>query len=131
MNTQSKNIRKFLSTCNDVTLAFLFGSFANGNVTPSSDLDIAIVFSQKPDFHCVNDLRQRLSETFNITVDIVPLNNASPIIRMQVLKYGILLLNKKPEIYNDFFVKTVAEYDDLKQIRNEIEKNILRGRIYA
>jgi hypothetical protein len=34
-------------------------------------------------------------------------------------------------VYNEFFVNTVKEYYDLKQNRKQIEKNILRGRIYA
>jgi hypothetical protein len=33
--------------------------------------------------------------------------------------------------YNEFFVTTVKEYDDLKRNRKEIEDNILKGRVYA
>lgn len=68
---------------------------------------------------------------FAIEADIVVLNNASPIIKMQVLKKGALLVNKDRRVYNEFFVKTVNEYDDLKRTRREIEDNILKGRIYA
>lgn len=63
--------------------------------------------------------------------DIVILNNSSPVIRMQVLKNGVILINKNRAIYNDFFVRTVKEYDDLKRVRKEAEENILRGKIYA
>jgi predicted nucleotidyltransferase len=127
----TKKLDIFFSICSDVSLAFLFGSFARDNVTPFSDLDVAIFFYDTPDFYRINDMREKLSEMLNMAVDIVILNNASPIIKMQVLKKGILLINKDPQAYNDFFVNTVKEYDDLKRIRKEIEKNILRGRIYA
>ncbi len=62
---------------------------------------------------------------------IVTLNNASPVIKMQVLKKGTLLVSKDPKVYNEFFVNTVKQYDDLKRTRKEIEEKILRGRIYA
>lgn len=132
MNNQVKKIKKFLSSCNDVILAFLFGSFAKGNVTSSSDVDIAILFNQHPDFYAISNMSQKLSKMLiNKHVDIVPLNNASPIIKMQVLKNGIILVNKDSKSYNEFFVSTIIEYDDLKQLRKEIEENILRGKIYA
>ena len=76
-------------------------------------------------------MKEKISEMFGLEVDIVVLNNASPVIRMQVLKKGALLVNKDHKVYNDFFVRTVNEYDDLKRTRKEIENNILRGRIYA
>ena len=63
-------------------------------------------------------------------VDIVVLNTASPVLRMQVLKYGILI-KKETRTYIDFYVTTLNEYDDLKYFRREIEENMLRGRIYA
>ncbi len=126
-----KNLKEFLLKCDDVAFVFLFGSFARGNLTPYSDMDIAIFFSKKIDFFRSNDLREKLSAILNIDVDIVVLNNASPIIKMQVLKKGALLINKNPKVYNEFFVNTTKEYDDLKIIRKEIEENILRGRIYA
>ncbi len=127
----TEKLEKFLSECSDVILVFLFGSFAGGNVTILSDLDIAIFFSNTTDFYRINDLREKLSEMLNIEVDIVVLNTASPVIKMQVLKKGTLLVNKDPHVYNEFFVNTVKEYDDLKRTRKEIEEKILRGRIYA
>ena len=127
----TEKLEGFFSECNDIILAFLFGSFARGNATTFSDLDIAIFFSDTTDFYRINDLRGKLSEMFNIEVDIVVLNTASPVIKMQVLKKGTLLVNKDPKAYNEFFVNTVKEYDDLKRTRKEIEENILRGRIYA
>lgn len=126
-----KKLGKFLSKCSDTILVFLFGSFARGNVTAFSDLDVAILFYNTTDFYRINDLQEKLSEIVNVPVDIVVLNNASPVIKMQILKKGTLVVNKDPKAYNEFFVNTVKEYDDLKRTRREIEEKILRGRIYA
>lgn len=76
-------------------------------------------------------MTDEIEELIGSYVDLVVLNNCSPIIKMQVLKNSILLKKTSDSIYNDFFVKTIKEYDDLKYIRAYAEKNILKGRIYA
>jgi len=58
------------------------------------------------------------------------LNTASPIMRQQVLKYG-QLIKKNEKVYNDFFVRTLNEYSDLKYLRREAEESIMSGRLYA
>lgn len=130
-NEVIKKLKEYSSMCSDVVFSLLFGSFARRNTTFANDLDIAIFFQNSADFYRLNNIKEELSEIFNIAVDIVMLNNASPVIKMQVLKNGILLISKDPKVYNDFFVETINEYDDLKQTRREIEEKILKGRIYA
>jgi len=126
-----KKLKETLTKHSDIVLVFLFGSFVRGDITSFSDLDIAIYFTGTVDSYRINDLREDISEMLGIEVDIVVLNTASPVIRMQVLKKGTLLINKDQRAYNENFVTTVKEYDDLKRTRKEIEGKILRGRIYA
>jgi len=115
----------------EILLAFIFGSAVSGRLTENSDVDIAILFSIMPEFHEVLNITDEISGIINKEVDIVVLNDSSPVIRMQVLKNGKLIKRKDAVIYNNFYVKTVKEYDDLKYIRKEAEDNILRGKIYA
>ncbi len=126
-----KIFKKYFNNKADVYLIFIFGSSVKGHLTEESDVDVAILFKELPDLYAINQIRDELSNLIKREVDVVVLNNSSPIIRMQILKNGILLINKKKAIYNDFFVRTVKEYDDLKRVRKEIENNILKGRIYA
>jgi predicted nucleotidyltransferase len=126
-----KKLKETLTMQSDIVLVFLFGSFVRGDITSFSDLDIAIYFTGAVDFYRTNVLREDISEMLGVEADIVVLNNASPVIKMQVLKKGTLLINKDQRAYNEFFVTTVKEYDDLKRTRKEIEGKILRGRIYA
>lgn len=127
----TSTINKYLLMCDDVAFAFLFGSFIRGEATIFSDVDIAIYFTGLADFHRINRLREDLTGLLGMETDIVVLNTASPIIRMQVLKKGTLLIKKEPRAYHKFFMNTVTAYDDLKRNRKEIEDQILRGRIYA
>jgi predicted nucleotidyltransferase len=131
MNKIIPEIKKYLEKRDDIVLAFVFGSTVNGRLVEESDIDIAMLFAPKPFPSELLDIITKLSTITDREVDIVILNNSSPIIRMQVLKNGIVLKKKDNKIYNEFFVKTMKEYDDLKYIRKEAEENILMGRIYA
>ena len=130
---QESRVRKlqtFFAGEENVRLAFLIGSFAAGTARPDSDVDVAVLFGRVPDYMDVLGLRDRLSALVEREADLVVLNDSGPVIRMQVLKTGIRLRAEKGA-YEEFFVRTVNEYDDLKQIRAPIEEAVLRKKIYA
>ena len=89
--TLQKNLEKFSVQQKDFLLVFLFGSFARGFSTDESDVDVAIMFEKIPDFFELSDLKDQLSRCTVKEVDILILNTASPIIKMQVLRYGLLV----------------------------------------
>ena len=124
-------LNTFFKERNDVALAFLFGSFASGTMTARSDIDIGILFHELPDIYAINNIKEDLSGLLKKEVDVVALNDASPILNMQVLKKGSLVFQVEKRYYTEFYGKTVSQYDDLKHIRKKCEDNILRGRIYA
>jgi uncharacterized protein len=126
-----KKLVEYLPVQHDILIAFVFGSFASGDMTAMSDLDIALLFDGKIEFTRVRGIREELADLLGIDVDIVVLNTAAPVIKMQILKKGRLLHVRERRAYNEFFVTTVKEYDDLKRNRKEIEDNILKGRVYA
>ncbi len=113
------------------SLVFIFGSIVSGHMTEQSDIDIAVLFSHKPQLNEILSTKDEVCTAIGREIDLVVLNDSSPVIRMQVLKNGKLIKNESNAMYNAFYVKTLKEYDDLKYIRNESEKNILKGRIYA
>jgi predicted nucleotidyltransferase len=115
----------------DILLAFIFGSAVSGRLTGQSDVDIAVLFNEKPDISAVLKIKNEAADATGREIDLVILNDASPVIRMQVLRNGKLIKSADTVIYSNFFVKTMKEYDDLKYIRKEAEENILRGRTYA
>ena len=130
MKTLHKNLEEFALKQENFLLVFLFGSIARGFSTDDSDVDIAIMFERVPDLFELNDLKDQLSRCAGKEVDLITLNTASPIIKMQVLRYG-LVIKKGERDYNEFFVSTVREYSDLKYVRKEIEANLSKGRLYA
>lgn len=114
-----------------ILLVFLFGSAAAGMASKDSDIDIGILFENRSDAFEVNKLACDLNAILKKDIDIAVLNSASPILKMQVLKKGVLVYAKDRKSYNQFYVDTLNQYDDLKQIRKICEDSILKGRIYA
>ncbi|TAL22634.1 MAG: nucleotidyltransferase domain-containing protein [Nitrospirae bacterium] len=127
----AERLKEYFKDKEEILLAFIFGSAAGGRLTKGSDVDIAVLFSDMPNFQDVLKMTTAVSEVIGREVDMIILNNSSPVIRMQVLKNGKLIKSKDDVIYNNFYVRAVKEYDDLKHVRKEAEEKILRGRIYA
>lgn len=133
MDLNEEKIKQCLTGDPGILVAFLYGSQVNGPTDADSDVDIAVLYARnrQPD---VNDRLQLTEDLVSITkrqVDLLILNEASPIICMQVLRKGKKIFERDHRTYLDFFVKTINEYDDLKRIRAIIEQNIMQGRIYG
>jgi predicted nucleotidyltransferase len=125
-----KAVKAFVADRPEVTLAFIFGSFIGGRMSEESDIDLAILFKKAPDLNNYMELKEKLSDSLKREVDLIILNTAPPIIKFQILKQG-LIFKQDERAYSDFFIQTIKEYDDLKYFRKEVEKNLLRGRIYG
>jgi len=126
-----RSLELFFEKKPEILLAFLFGSFAGVHPPPSSDVDIGVLYRAVPNHHMIHDLADTLSSLLQKEIDLVVLNDASPVLKMQVLKKGLLLYARNKKRLHQFFIETVNQYDDLKRIRKNCEDSILRGRIYA
>ena len=125
---------RVLDAEHSVVAAYLFGSYGTGWFNSESDIDIGILLGQHPhsdmpDF--LFDLRYRLEEAAKREVDLVCLGSVSPILGMQVLRHGRKIQEKDRRVAEEFFVRTVESYADLKLVRREIEARVLDGSIYG
>lgn len=66
--------------------AWLFGSAQDGAVRDGGDVDIGILFDQKPDLDTLTSCRARIQAALQFEeVDLAPLNDASPVLRFEAL----------------------------------------------
>ncbi len=111
---------------------WLFGSRAQGVARGDSDLDLAGLFRRPPDQLELFDVEGELGETLGVEVDVIDLDQASPILAMQVLKHGRLLVDRDPRRREAFFGRTISMYEDLKIVRRGAEEALFerlsRGR---
>jgi uncharacterized protein len=105
---------------------WLFGSEASGGARPDSDVDLAVLFRGRPEPLEVLDAQGDLAELLGREVDLVDLDRASPILGMQVLRSGRLVVDRNPSRRYAFFSKTVSLYEDVKIGRREAEQALFR-----
>jgi len=107
----------------------VFGSRAKGRESPGSDYDIAILIAgPAPGWESVRRLQLDLEETLGAEVDLVILDDASPILAMQVLRDGRALVCRDPQALENFTVATLTDYADLKIVRAPIERRLMELR---
>ena len=119
-----------------VNAAYLAGSLSNrtsfGHLT---DVDIAILLMEqiKSDqfldyqLYFFSELAKRL-ESENI--DVVILNQASMLLKLQVIKYGQILFSRDEKQRVSFETKAVMDYLDFKKF-DEIQNQALGRRLYG
>jgi predicted nucleotidyltransferase len=107
---------------------WVFGSFASGQARSDSDLDLAALFEREPSALELLEARSALSALISRDVDLVNLESASPVLLMQVLRHGTLLLDRNPARRIRLTASAPGRYEDLSIVRREVEQALL-GRI--
>jgi len=101
-----------LALCEGVVAAWLFGSAQDGVVRPGSDIDVGVLFAQRPSLDQLADLRAGVQAALDYDeVDLVPLNGASPILRFAAIS-GRPVYTRDPEQRATFVSLTAREYED-------------------
>ena len=116
MEKEIKLLTKALSKRSHITFAYLFGSKVKGYANETSDWDIAIYFKEplrKNNHWPAFELEAELSRAIGDTVQITVLNNPlPPVFAFQILKDGIVLLDRDPNLRMDFENRTMRHYYD-------------------
>lgn len=118
-------IAQFAAEQPGVLAAYLFGSAAQDRLAAESDVDVGLLFETSPDALRLLDLQSDLTTVLKRQCDLISLNQASPILAMQVLKHGELIFERSERAVREFQVRTLFAYFDLKQVRKPIEKALL------
>ncbi len=106
-----------------VSAVYLFGSFATGEATALSDVDIGAVFKDiraknKDPSGVFTELYEALREALKIPIeqrlDLVYLQEAPFRLQMNVIKYGIVLYQESEELRTDYEYYVMTRYHDWK-----------------
>lgn len=121
-----------LQKYNGIAAAVLFGSQATQQANLESDIDIALLYDANsiPDGMELLQFKQDLSDQMQQDVDIIVLNEASPIIAMQAIKHGVPLFLRDKKAYDRFEIKLITDYADVKYMRKPFEENILKRKLH-
>jgi len=116
----------------DVVALYAFGSMAEGNLKPLSDLDFGILLSdslgKKDRFEKSLDLIGVFNQTLKTDeVDLVILNDDPLRFEYHIIKTGKLLYCRDENRLIDFVEKTTKRYLDFKPTRDQFDREFLKG----
>lgn len=126
----TEKIRDYFSSDPNVVAVYLFGSQARGRAKASSDIDLAVLLAEKPDFDYRLKAMDELSALLQKPVDVVILDQCGLIMQRQVLKYGILLFERDSRKRKAFEILSRKMYLDFLPAHrlyvSKMEERILR-----
>ena len=116
----------------DLVAVYRFGSSVSGERSPGSDVDLAILATIPLDPLRRFDLQERLASALGTSVDLVDLRAASPVMAMQVIGTGRLLLDQDASARGRFEDLTYGVYARLNEERRGIlERVAAEGTVYG
>lgn len=111
-------LQQYFGQRKDIDLVYLFGSYAQGNITSTSDIDIAYLPSRIFSFHDEMALELDLVRILRTEeIDCVNLYNTPPSLGYKIITTGKIILCQKPLAREFFESRTLLDYFDLQPIR--------------
>jgi predicted nucleotidyltransferase len=114
----TEKLQSLLAKRPEVLFAYLFGSRARGQAGPLSDTDVAVFINPSVDpFNARLVLIEELMRLIgDDRVDVVTLNNASPVLRQAVITDGVVVKEEKI-LRTSFEEQATCEYLDTAHLR--------------
>jgi predicted nucleotidyltransferase len=97
---------------------YLFGSYARGKANEHSDLDLAVFLKTGTARRIKLDLLTVLAGQGFCDVDLVLLNDASPLLRFEAVKYNRLIYRAVGFDAAGFYSRIIREYLDIEPFLN-------------
>lgn len=105
----SDDLRSALEADPEIQLAVVFGSAALGALTRRSDLDIGVMGVSASRLAGLAVVLDRIAGR---EVDLVPLDTAPPLLRFEIARGGVLLLERSPGLWSDFRARAMVDWWD-------------------
>jgi predicted nucleotidyltransferase len=107
----SRRLRGILSGMMDVKVAVLFGSILRRKLI--RDLDIGVFMNPEPNLKRITEISGILEDALGLPVDVIPLNWASPKLKLKVLLNGVKLIVRDSNLYTSLLKEALSEAMDI------------------
>jgi len=107
----SRRLRGILSGMMDVKVAVLFGSILRRNFI--RDLDVGVFMNPEPDIKRIAEISGILEDALGLPVDVIPLNLASPKLKLKALSNSVKLIVRDSNLYTSLLKEALSETMDI------------------
>ena len=116
----------------ELVAIYRFGSSVSGERGPGSDVDLAVLATIRIDPLLRFDLQERLASALHPSVDLVDRRAASPVMAIQIIGKGRVLLDLDAQARGRFEDLTYGAYARLNEERRGILQRVAaEGTVYA
>ena len=116
----------------ELVAIYRFGSSVSGERSPGSDVDVAVLATTPIDSLLRFDLQERLASALGQSVDLVDLRVASPVMAIQVIGKGRVLLDHDAPARGRFEDLIYGIYARLNEERRGILQRVAaEGTVYG
>jgi predicted nucleotidyltransferase len=113
MTTLLERLGKQLEAFPAVRLAAVFGSEARGTAHARSDVDLALRLD--PDSAALRqEIEVTLARALDRPVEVISMDAASPLLRFEITRDGVLLKESRPYEWADFKVQAMRDWYEWK-----------------
>lgn len=121
----------YFSNLHPVQAVFLFGSQARGTPSPLSDVDLAVLLADEfPSAGYLDFRAKTVTELMGVLrtdrIDLVVLNEATPLLKYQIISSGKVLHEKDASRRISFSVNSLRNFWDTRYLRNISEQYLLK-----
>jgi predicted nucleotidyltransferase len=107
----AERLRSILNELPEVKIAVLFGSITRRNVV--RDVDVGVYLDPQPRLRDLIKISNLLEDALGIPVDLVPLADAPPRLRLKAMLEGVRLIVRDRRLYDSLLIKSLGEAMDL------------------
>ena len=120
-----ERLRQVAASHPEVRLAILFGSTARGEAHRRSDVDIGLLL-EPYSASLLFRVEAELGRAAGREVDVVLLDGASPLLRFEVAREGVLLFEREVGLWTAFSAKSMIDWWDWAPMARMIQRAIIR-----
>jgi predicted nucleotidyltransferase len=95
-----------------VDMAILFGSYARGQARAGSDVDIGLLWAHGVTTATKNAVLDRIERAARATADAIDIEDAPPLLRMEIARSGTLLLARSSDAWPRFRARAMLDWWD-------------------
>jgi len=113
-------LAELLARLPEVRLAVLFGSLARGRSAARSDVDIGLLLGE-PGTKLGQEIELMLARAVRRELDLVYLDDIPPLLRFQIAREGIVLLERTPHLWSNFRAQAMVDWWEWSEVAGRIQ----------
>ncbi len=118
-----------------MSLVYIFGSAVKNSQLVPHDIDVAVLHDSDISMKEKKLLKEQVTDIvekiFKLEGNVIFVNEASPLLKCQVIKHGTLIFERHQGIDSSFRFRALTEYFEYKELQDFFYKRQVKAKYYG